>query len=87
MLDISPKGPAGHGAIQNEPDGTRVLFYPNDSGAGTFNGTFDGPLGGYDLRATFGSEAITIARVPVTPLMTPCRVWILTRRPEITVRS
>ena len=30
------------------------------SGPGTFTGTFEGPLGGYDLRARFASDATTI---------------------------
>lgn len=34
------------------------------SGQGTFTGTFEGPLGGYELRATFGATQMTIARVP-----------------------
>ena len=34
------------------------------TGAGTFNGTFEGPLGGYALRATFGSDTMTIGHVP-----------------------
>ncbi len=38
------------------------------SGPGTFEGTFEGPLGGYELRATFASEAMTIARVPAVRL-------------------
>lgn len=38
------------------------------SGPGTFTGTFEGPLGGYELRAKFASEATTIARVPEVAL-------------------
>ena len=33
------------------------------AGPGTFTGTFEGPLGGYELRATFGATQMTIARV------------------------
>ena len=38
------------------------------SGRGTFTGTFSGPLGGYELRATFGTPQMTIARVPEVTL-------------------
>ncbi len=38
------------------------------SGPGTFTGTFSGPLGGYELRATFGTSQMTIARVPEVTL-------------------
>ena len=38
------------------------------SGPGTFTGTFEGPLGGYELRATFESTQMTIARVPEVAL-------------------
>ena len=38
------------------------------SGPGSFTGTFEGPLGGYQLRAEFASDAMTIARVPALTL-------------------
>ncbi len=38
------------------------------SGPGSFTGRFEGPLGGYQLRAEFASDAMTIARVPALSL-------------------
>ncbi|MBP7776427.1 MAG: translocation/assembly module TamB domain-containing protein [Acidobacteria bacterium] len=38
------------------------------SGAGRFEGTFDGPLGGYELRAAFTSPALSIGRAAGLPL-------------------
>ncbi len=38
------------------------------SGVGTFTGTFEGPLGGYELRADFGADALRIGRAAGLPL-------------------
>jgi translocation and assembly module TamA len=38
------------------------------SGAGTFTGTMDGPLGGYTIAATFAVPSLTIARAGGLPL-------------------
>jgi len=51
------------------------------SGVGTFRGTFEGPLGGYELKATFASGDLRIGRATGLPLggtlsVTPPRALI-----------
>jgi hypothetical protein len=49
---------SGNGAVQKEPDGTRVLFYPDSSGAGTFR---------IFMPARIREAAPSFRRCPISP--------------------